>query len=230
MKHVLFAVVVALSLSACGKGATGDAGAQGPQGPQGPAAPVPTPPAVTPLEQEVAKLLADENEYRLGLGQTMLSTGLSCTLQTFTGGDRIQASIAGHNTLQGLTTVGSFLLTSPMNQQDSPISDGNSVLPAGIRSVYKNMYLLRCQGQLVVTQSGNVLIDITSDDGSVVYVDGSKLIDNDNNHGSTTVAGMKYLRKGVHSFRLDYAQSGGGSQSLVLRMNGELMNPLLWAH
>lgn len=218
---------LALGLVACSDGKNGRDGSTGTPGVD---APVPTAPTVSALEEKVAKLLADENEYRLGLGQTALTTGLSCTLQTFTGGDRIQASIAGHNTFQGLTTVGSFLLTSPMNQADSPISDGLSVLPASIRSVYKNLYLLRCQGQLVVTETGYAMLDITSDDGSVVYVDGSKLIDNDNNHGSTTVAAMKYLRKGVHSFRVDYAQSGGGSQSLYLRLNGEVLNPLLWAH
>lgn len=224
MKNVLFAVIFALGLSACGEGPRGHQGAPGAD------APVPTPPAVSALEEKVAVILKEENEYRLGLGQTALTTGLSCTVQTFTSGDRIQASIAGHNTLAGLSTVGSFLLTSAINQETSPISDGNSVLPPAIRNVYKNMYLLRCQGQLVITESAHYMIDINSDDGSLVYVDGAKLIDNDNNHGPTLVAGMKYLRKGVHSFRVDYAQSGGGSQVLVLRMNGELLNPLLFAH
>ena len=223
MKKLMLAVF-ALSMVACARGPRGFEG-----GPGAPA-PVPAPPVTSELQEKVAKILADENEYRLGLGQTALTTGLSCQLMTTTGGDRIQASIAGHNTLQGLTSVGTFLLTSAFNQEDSPISQGNSVLPASMRNVYKNMYLLRCQGQLVITETGHTMLDITSDDGSVVYVDGSKLLDNDNNHGTTTVAGMKYLRKGVHSFRVDYAQTGGGNQSLIVRMNGELLNPLLFAH
>lgn len=224
MKNVMLAAIFALGLTACGEGPRGHQGAPGAP------APVPAPPAVSALEEQVAKLLAEENEYRLGLGQTALTTGLSCTVQTFTSGDRIQASIAGHNTLAGLSTVGTFLLTTPMNQDVSPISDGNSVLPAAIRNVYKNMYLLRCQGQLVITETGYHMFDVNSDDGSLLFLNGSKLIDNDNNHGPTLVAGMKYLRKGVHSFRVDYAQSGGGSQALIVRMNGELLNPLLFAH
>lgn len=214
-------------LSACGtkfETVTGPTGPTGPSGPSSPATPI------TPAEEDIASILVNENAYRLGLGQTMLSRGLSCSLYTTTGGDRIQASIAGHNTLQGLTGVGSFLLDSIIQQYESPISDGMNVLPPALRTIYKNMYLLRCSGSIVVTENGHYNFELYSDDGSVLYLDGSKLIDNDNNHGTTLVSGVKYLGRGVHTIRLDYAQTGGGSQALVLRANGMAIDPMYLVH
>ncbi len=132
--------------------------------------------------------------------------------------------------MQGITQRATFLLKDVINQPNTPISEGMSVLPQALRVVYKNLYLLRCQGQIVVTESAQYTFELTSDDASVLYLDGSKLIDNDNNHGSTNVAGTKYLRRGVHTIRLDYAQTGGGSQSLILMANGSLIDPAHYAH
>lgn len=191
------------------------------------------PPVVTPVDpvaSDISALIADENAYRLGLGQSILSSGLSCVLYTTTGGDRIQSSIVGHNTLTGLSQVAAFLLTTEINQPDSPISVGMGVLPLYLRSIYQNMYLLRCQGQIVVRESGYVQFDLTSDDASLLYIDGAKVIDSDNNHGSVLVSGSKYLRRGVHVFRLDYAQAGGGGQSLILKANGEIIHPMFLFH
>jgi PA14 domain len=193
----------------------------------GPTVVVPAP--VQPLT-EIERIVADENEYRLGLGQTALTPGLSCTLYSITGGDRIQASIAGHNTLQGVTQRATFLLKDVINQPNTPISEGNSVLPQALRVLYKNMYLLRCQGQIVVTESAHYTFELTSDDASLLYVDGSKLLDNDNAHGVTNVAGTKYLRRGVHTIRLDYVQSGAGHQALILMANGGLIDPAHYVH
>lgn len=187
-------------------------------------------PAVPQPPTEVQQILNEENAYRLGLGQTQLSSGLSCSLQTFVSGDRIQASIAGHNTLAGLTQVATFLLTVPFNQQDANISEGMNVLPVPLRAVYQDKYLLRCSGQLVVTETGYVQFDLRSDDGSVLYVDGAKLIDSDNAHGPVDASGTKYMRRGVHAFRLDYSQSGAGSEALVLKANGDVVSPEYFVH
>lgn len=223
MKQFILAFIAIGMLAGC----AGRDGSDGSMGPQGPAAPTPV---VTEEQQDISNLVADENAYRLGLGQTQLSEGLSCTLYTITGGDRIQASISGHNTLTGISQVAAYLYKGWFNQPDSSINDGMNVLPPALRSLYKNMYLLRCQGQIVVRESNYYNFTVNSDDASVLYIDGSKLVDNDNNHGVTAVSGQKYLRRGVHTIRLDYAQAGGGNQALQLLAGGQFINPIYYYH
>lgn len=222
MKKFLICLSI-LVLSAC----AGKKGETGAQGPVGPGAPVPT---VTPLEADIEAVVTDENDYRLGLGQSVLTSGLSCRLYTITGGDRIQSTIAGHTQLTGVSQVGSYLYSGPFNQPNTSISVGMNVLPPALMGIYKNMYLLRCEGQLVVLETDYYVFDLSSDDASVLYVGGAKVIDNDNNHGVTTLSGMKYLRRGVHAFRLDYAQAGGGDQALILKMDGASIDSLLYYH
>ena len=175
------------------------------------------------VQVDIENLVADENEYRVGQGQAPLSAGLSCALQTFTVGERIQASITVYNTLQGLTNVGAYTLKAAFNQQNSNASDGLNILPTSMKNTYKTNYLLRCTGYVVVTESDYYQFDLTSDDASILYIAGAKVIDNDNAHGVTLKTGTKFLRRGVHSFRLDYAQNGG-AQALILNMNGELLS------
>lgn len=217
MKHMI-AILSVTILSACGKGDPGQPGAPGQ------VVYIPTPPAAPSDEQkDIDTIIADENEYRTGLGQTALTSGLSCTLYTITGGQFIQNDATHTPTLTGLSQVATFLHKDVFNQLDGPISDGMSVLPAPLRAVYQNMYMLRCQGQIVVTKTAYYQFDLRSDDGSVLYLDGARLIDNDGAHAPQTKTGSKYLRRGVHTFRLDYAQSGGGSQALVLTAGGALI-------
>lgn len=191
---------------------------------------VPAPAAeATPEQQDISNIIEDENDYRLGLGQTQLSEGLSCQLYTYSAGDRIQASIADHNTLQSLASVGTFLLKKEFNQAQSSVNEGMNILPTSMKNTYKTMYMVRCQGQVVITESDYHQFDLTSDDASVLYIDGAKVIDNDNAHGTTLKTASKFLRRGVHSFRVDYAQQGG-EQSLILNMNSELLKSERFFH
>lgn len=220
-KLLLLTSIVILSLVGCGDGPKGDKGDTI----------VVSPSPVVPEEQaEIDAIVLDENTYRLGLGQTVLTSGLSCSLSTFTAGDRIQASIVGHNTLSGLSQVATFLLKSEFNQPDAPITSGVSALPEPFKSIYLTKYLLRCQGQVVIIQTGYHSFDLLSDDASVLYIDGAKIIDNDLAHGSTLVSAQKYLRKGVHTFRLDYAEIGAGNMSLRLNHNGTLLQSNVFFH
>jgi hypothetical protein len=222
MKKLLLISLLGLSVIMTGCGKDGDAGQAGAPG-QVVYIPTPTTPPteVDELQADIDSIVSYKNEYRALNGQNPLTKNLMCQLFTTTGGDRIQASIAGHNTLTGLTSVGYFEYNGPFDQPNSSINDGMNVLPAPFKNLYKNMYLLRCQGQIVVTDSGYYDFSLGSDDASVLYINGSKLIDNDNNHGHTVMSAAKMLERGVHSFRLDYAQIGGGNQSLILKVNGE---------
>lgn len=235
MKQYIYLVILTLflGLTGCSKGFQTEVVGYPVPGPVVtlPGETIVLPAPVASLSEDIANLVKAENDYREGLGQTLLSNGLSCTLYTITGGDRIQASIPGHNTLTGITQVASFTYKGiAFNQANSNVNTYLNVLPESIRSLYTNMYLLRCQGYLVVTQTGYYNFQLTSDDGSLLYIGGSKLIDNDNGHGAVTVSGQKHLRRGVHAFRLDFAQSGGGQQALILKANGDFIDGMYLYH
>lgn len=191
---------------------------------------VPTDPAPPVEDETIQELIDEENEYRLGLGQTMLSQGLSCKLYTVTGGHRIQSTSGNILTLQNKKQVATFLHSSEFNQEASSVNDGLNVLPEPLRGVFKNLYYLRCDGQIVITETGHYSFELNSDDASLLYIGGSLLIDNDNSHAPTVKTGQKYLRKGVYTFRLDYAQTGSGQQALQLKMNNELLNGTVLFH
>lgn len=228
-----FAILV-LALSGCGTDTNTNTVQQVPvPGPTVVVTATPDPAPTLSADEQVAadiKVIVDnENQYREGLGQTALTSGLSCTLYTITGGTYINAtSITGASqspVLSGVVQAATFLLTDGFNQADSPVTDGLNVLPTALRGLpqYQNLIKLTCQGQLVVTSTGFVSYDLTSDDASVLTVDGARLIDNDGGHGATLKSAQKYLRSGVHTFRLDFAQTGAGNQALILNANGSLL-------
>lgn len=220
MKYIIMLLLLCVVSCAPRTGPKGD------PGPTGPAAPVPE----FDENEEIEVVLQEENEYRAGLGQSILAPGLSCTLQTFTSGDRIQATIPGHTTLTGLVTTATFLYTETFNQPDSPGTDGMNVIPAVLRPSYTNLFKLTCSGFIVVTETNYQGFSLASDDASVLTVASVKVIDNDNNHGITTVIGSKHLRRGVHAFKLEYAQAGAGNQALILLMNNAAINPATFFH
>lgn len=209
MKHLLVLSVLSLMLASCGKN-----GADGKD-----FVPAPTPPVVhDEVQEDIDSIVSLKNKYRVQVGQNPLTTGLMCQVLTFTVGDRLQSSIAGHNTLSGLVSVGYFEYKGSFNQPDSSSALGNNVMPEPFKSLYKNNYKITCQGQLVIRESGYYKFETSTDDASLLYINGSLLIDNDNSHGITSKSNTKLLERGVYSFRFDYAQ-GNGSQALIIKMN-----------
>lgn len=171
-------------------------------------------PVMPPTVPEVETIISEKNEYRLAAGQLPLTAGLTCTLHESSNPDLAVALPSAKY------TFGMFLA---FNQPDSPVNSRLNILPPALQAMYVNNFAIRCQGQIVITDSGYYSFELTSDDGSMLYIGGSLVVNNNFNHGSTTVAGTKLLERGVHSFRLDYAQTGGGSQSLMLKSSGVII-------
>lgn len=233
-KFMMFGLMVAaLGLTACApqKGDRGDAGAPGAD------APVPAPAPVDELQDQIDALVQDENDYRLGLGQTMLSEGLSCSVQKVNSGQCLSSSSTaqGCNSGNVINTSGNttytYLYKGWFNQLNSGGSDVNTLLPASLRSLFVGQnFVIRCSGQVVVLETGWYDFSVESDDGSILTVDGAQVVNNDNNHGMTIRTGSKFLRRGVKSFSLVYAQTGGGNFGLVLQANGSLIDPRFYQH
>lgn len=164
----------------------------------------------------IDSLINEENNFRISTGLTYLTNGLKCTLFNTNNG---ASSIATAN----LTTVGSFTYKGEFNQPNNPSSLGLNVLPISIRSNYTSWFVLKCEGKLVILENMFNRFDLTSDDGSRLYLNGNILIDNDGNHGSQKKTGIRFLKKGVHDIRIEYMQGPGGNQHLVLEHNSSVL-------
>jgi hypothetical protein len=221
MKSIsLFVVAFAFSLCACSQGPNGGQGPAGEPGPTGAPGPAATP-SPTPTETAVQTMVDTENQYRLSVGQEALTPGLDCNLYTVPATTTGILAATNGGTAPVLTSVGSFGYQGIFNQPNGPTSAGLNVLPTGLQSVYQSWYVLKCTGDLVVSDDNWHEFDVNSDDGSNLYVDGL-LINNDGLHGAQDKAASKYLKYGFHSFELDYLQ-GAGSEALILNEDGAVM-------
>ncbi len=90
-----------------------------------------------------------------------------------------------------------------------------SVAPAG-RS---NQFGVVFEGQLWVPVTGSYTFFLKSDDGSLLRVNGAKVIDNDGLHSMRERSGTITLTQGFHTIRVDYFQLFGAS-GLSLQWQG----------
>jgi autotransporter-associated beta strand protein len=66
-------------------------------------------------------------------------------------------------------------------------------------------------GLLSVTTGGSYTFQTDSDDGSLLYVDGTQVVNDDGPHGMQAASGSIDLTPGSHLVTIEYAQAGGGA-------------------
>lgn len=77
-------------------------------------------------------------------------------------------------------------------------------------------------GYIKIPQTGGYEFATTSDDGSILDIDDTEIVNNDGNHGQEEKTGRCLLEKGYHTFKLRYFDSGGGNGlSMQFRRMGE---------
>ena len=64
--------------------------------------------------------------------------------------------------------------------------------------------------RLNIATAGEHTFRLTSDDGSVLRIDGNVVVDHDGLHGDTSKDGAVTLTAGNHDLRIDYIEAGGG--------------------
>ena len=64
---------------------------------------------------------------------------------------------------------------------------------------------------LKIENSGQYRFYLNSDDGSNLYIDGRKVVDNDGGHGTLERMGSLELEKGMHKITVDYHNQAGGA-------------------
>ncbi|NDV68836.1 family 20 glycosylhydrolase [Dysgonomonas sp. 25] len=65
-------------------------------------------------------------------------------------------------------------------------------------------------GYIDVPETGIYSFFYTCDDGGVLYIDNELVIDNDGWHSAILQSGQSAMKKGLHPFKLDFVEGGGG--------------------
>lgn len=73
-------------------------------------------------------------------------------------------------------------------------------------------------GRFWIGKPGDYRWELTSDDGSMLYVDGNLVIDNGGLHVPVTLTGTTHLAGGIHSIRVPYFQGIKFRVALVLKI------------
>jgi hypothetical protein len=71
-------------------------------------------------------------------------------------------------------------------------------------------FALQFEGVIVIDKPGKYTFSTSSDDGSILYINDKKIVDNDGNHGVREKAGSIELTAGRHPIRVAYYNNGGG--------------------
>lgn len=95
------------------------------------------------------------------------------------------------------------------------VSAGITATPTHELKKRKDKFGLVFEGWLKVENTGGFQFFTTSDDGSILFIDGKEVVNNDGNHGAEERSGRCILEKGFHTFRVQYFDSGGGNELKV---------------
>ena len=109
-----------------------------------------------------------------------------------------------------LTPVGSIYTTV----LDIPTRSFTSGFP-GVTSRFE-WFAIRYTGTFNVETQGDYAFRLVSDDGSRLFIDGKKIIDNDGVHPTQSVSGNVYLDSGRHSIEVNYFQ--GPREEIALQL------------
>jgi hypothetical protein len=75
-------------------------------------------------------------------------------------------------------------------------------------------------GKIWIDKPGEYIWELTSDDGSMLFIDGGMVIDNGGVHAPVTMTGKLWLTGGIHTIRVPYFQGPKYQVALVLRVAG----------
>jgi lysophospholipase L1-like esterase len=80
-------------------------------------------------------------------------------------------------------------------------------------------FCLEFSGYVRIQEKGQYTFFTASDDGSVLFIDGQKIVDNDGYHGESEKSGTLQLEPGLHPILVGFFEAGGG-EVLTVRYEG----------
>ncbi|HLK21436.1 MAG TPA: PA14 domain-containing protein [Bryobacteraceae bacterium] len=115
------------------------------------------------------------------------------------------------STLKPVGTVYTPYLFVPLRQFDQGFP--------GVTERYE-WFAIDYTGRFWVSKPGKYRFALASDDGSILYIDGKRIIDNDKQHQLKEKKGAVKLTAGAHDIRVSYFQGPRFQVALVLRVAG----------
>lgn len=82
------------------------------------------------------------------------------------------------------------------------------------------------QGFVRIPEVGAYRFYTTSDDGSLLFIDGQLVVDNDGTHGMAEQWGTIALQPGLHAIRVDFFEAGGGA-GLIVEYEGATLDRMV---
>lgn len=101
-----------------------------------------------------------------------------------------------------------------MDQYNVPVRNFNDGFP-GVPDL-SEWFALHTTGKIIIPTAGTYLFRLKSDDGSILAIDGSIVVNNDGQHSPRPVDGSVVLSQGVHDLVLDYFQGPADQIALEL--------------
>lgn len=115
-----------------------------------------------------------------------------------------------------MTPVGQFV-TDKLDVTNRTSDNSFPYFPTALKTM-KEWYGISCEGDLVAEETGTYTTDLTSDDGSNLYMDGALHISNDMQHSYKTITKTQARVKGQsYHFKVDYFQGPKTSIALELK-------------
>lgn len=103
----------------------------------------------------------------------------------------------------------SFGLTPDFVEVVDSINEDENVLPFYTGGPI-NYFAVKYDGYINVEQAGTYTITLNSDDGSALWLNDTKIIDNDGLHGEESVSHTLFLNAGIHDLEVQYFEIAGG--------------------
>ena len=111
-----------------------------------------------------------------------------------------------------------------VNYLDLGVANGNSALPPSLIALNNgaNPFLARLDGKFNASVAGEYTFQTRSDDGSVLFINGQPVLDNNRSQGQTVRTGTIALTSGLHDITVGYYQgTGGGGFSVGVTQPGQ---------
>ncbi|MEG1371970.1 MAG: family 20 glycosylhydrolase [Mucinivorans sp.] len=107
--------------------------------------------------------------------------------------------------------------------ETAPLVKSYTLDSLNLRGEVKGWMSLICQGYIDIPADGVYTFGLNSNDGSMLYIDGKMLIDNDKPHGDRLQTAQKALGKGLHKVRVEFFDMNNGG-CLSLTLNGRVIS------